>query len=98
MYMRRTLALAYVWLLHVCRSFIKLMMSKMVLLCCRVPQVESVYLNMPNLHFLPCNPVTSKVRLCRYWATVPCMAAAPTAILAGLIWHWTYRVRAYVAV
>ena len=27
----------------------------------RVPEVESVYLNMPNLHFLPCNPVTSKV-------------------------------------
>lgn len=27
----------------------------------RVPQVESIFLNMPNLHFLPCNPVTSKV-------------------------------------
>jgi len=25
----------------------------------RVPQVESVFLNMPNLHFIPCNPVTS---------------------------------------
>jgi len=23
--------------------------------------VDSVFLNMPNLHFLPCNPVTSKV-------------------------------------
>ena len=22
-----------------------------------------MYLNMPNLHFLPCNPVTSKARL-----------------------------------
>lgn len=26
---------------------------------CRVPQIESVFLNMPNLHFLPCAPVTS---------------------------------------
>lgn len=25
----------------------------------RVPQIESVFLNMPNLHFLPCAPVTS---------------------------------------
>ena len=25
--------------------------------------MDSVFLNMPNLHFLPCNPVTSKVRL-----------------------------------
>lgn len=27
---------------------------------CRVAEVESVYLNMPNLHFLPCAPVTSR--------------------------------------
>ena len=25
----------------------------------RVPQIESVFLNMPNLHFIPCTPVTS---------------------------------------
>lgn len=25
----------------------------------RVPEVESVFLNMPNLHFIPCTPVTS---------------------------------------
>jgi urate oxidase len=24
-----------------------------------VPEVDSVFLNMPNLHFLPCTPVTS---------------------------------------
>lgn len=28
-------------------------------LCARVPEVGSVFLNMPNLHFLPCNPVAS---------------------------------------
>ncbi|KAK9810412.1 hypothetical protein WJX72_010308 [[Myrmecia] bisecta] len=26
----------------------------------RVPQIGSIFFNMPNLHFLPCNPVTSK--------------------------------------
>ena len=26
---------------------------------CRVPEVGSVFLNMPNLHFLPCNPPKS---------------------------------------
>ncbi|PRW56232.1 urate oxidase [Chlorella sorokiniana] len=26
----------------------------------RVPEVESVFLNMPNLHFIPCVPVTTK--------------------------------------
>ncbi|KAK9815848.1 hypothetical protein WJX72_010739 [[Myrmecia] bisecta] len=26
----------------------------------KVPQVGSVFFNLPNLHFLPCNPVTSK--------------------------------------
>ena len=25
--------------------------------------MDSVFLNMPNLHFLPCSPVTSKVRV-----------------------------------
>ena len=29
---------------------------------CRVPEVESIFFNLPNLHFLPCTPVTSKVR------------------------------------
>lgn len=29
------------------------------LLPCSVPEVESVFLNMPNLHFIPCTPVTS---------------------------------------
>ncbi len=28
----------------------------------RVAQADSVFLNMPNLHFLPCSPVISKVR------------------------------------
>lgn len=27
----------------------------------RVPEVESMFFNLPNLHFLPCTPVTSKV-------------------------------------
>ena len=31
---------------------------------CRVSAVDSIFLNMPNLHFLPCNPVTSKVCSC----------------------------------
>ena len=28
---------------------------------CRVPETESIFFNLPNLHFLPCTPVTSKV-------------------------------------
>ena len=28
----------------------------------RVAQADSVFLNMPNLHFLPCSPVTSQAR------------------------------------
>ncbi|EIE26572.1 urate oxidase II [Coccomyxa subellipsoidea C-169] len=35
----------------------------------RAPQVESIYLNMPNLHFLPCNTVTSKFEDDVYIAT-----------------------------
>ncbi|CAL5225692.1 g8557 [Coccomyxa viridis] len=35
----------------------------------RVPAVDSVFLNMPNLHFLPCNPVTSKFEDDVYVAT-----------------------------
>lgn len=27
---------------------------------CSVPEVDSVFLNMPNLHFIPCAPVTSR--------------------------------------
>lgn len=30
------------------------------LLPCRVSEVDSVFLNMPNLHFLPVAPVTSR--------------------------------------
>ena len=30
----------------------------------RVSAVESIFFNLPNIHFLPCTPVTSKVRLC----------------------------------
>lgn len=29
---------------------------------CRVSSVESIFFNLPNLHFIPCTPVTSKVR------------------------------------
>jgi hypothetical protein len=36
---------------------------------CRVPQIGSVFLNMPNLHFIPCNPVTSKFENDVYVAT-----------------------------
>jgi urate oxidase len=36
---------------------------------CSVPEVESVYLNMPNLHFLPCAPVTSQFENDIYLAT-----------------------------
>eukprot|EP00878_Enallax_costatus_P028829 GHUV01031179.1.p1 GENE.GHUV01031179.1~~GHUV01031179.1.p1 ORF type:complete len:130 (+),score=26.71 GHUV01031179.1:924-1313(+) len=35
----------------------------------RAPQVESVFLNMPNLHFLPCTPVGSKFEDDVYIAT-----------------------------
>jgi len=28
----------------------------------RVPEVESIFFNLPNLHFLPCPVVASKVR------------------------------------
>jgi urate oxidase len=35
----------------------------------RVPQVESVFLNMPNLHFIPCAPVGSKFEDDVYIAT-----------------------------
>ena len=31
---------------------------------CRVPEVESIFFNLPNLHFLPCPVVASKVRPC----------------------------------
>uniref|UniRef100_A0A1D2A182 Uricase n=1 Tax=Auxenochlorella protothecoides TaxID=3075 RepID=A0A1D2A182_AUXPR len=34
-----------------------------------VPQVESVFLNMPNLHFLPCTPVLSRFENDVYVAT-----------------------------
>ncbi|KAK9868909.1 hypothetical protein WJX84_002359 [Apatococcus fuscideae] len=34
-----------------------------------VPEVESIYLNLPNLHFLPCTPVTSKFENDVYIAT-----------------------------
>ena len=30
---------------------------------CSVKEVESIFFNLPNLHFLPCKPVTSKVSL-----------------------------------
>lgn len=36
---------------------------------CRIPEIKSVFLNMPNLHFLPCNPVTSKFEDDVYVAT-----------------------------
>ncbi|KAK9831871.1 hypothetical protein WJX81_004243 [Elliptochloris bilobata] len=35
----------------------------------RVPQADSVFLNMPNLHFLPCSPVTAKFEDDVYVAT-----------------------------
>lgn len=35
----------------------------------RVPQAESVFLNMPNLHFLPCAPVGSTFKNDVYVAT-----------------------------
>lgn len=35
----------------------------------RVSAVDSIFLNMPNLHFLPCNPVTSKFEDDVYVAT-----------------------------
>lgn len=36
---------------------------------CRVPEIESVFMNMPNLHFLPCNPMTSSFENDVYIAT-----------------------------
>ena len=35
----------------------------------RVPQMESVFFNCPNLHFIPCNPVTSSFKNDVYVAT-----------------------------
>jgi len=35
----------------------------------RVPEVESIFFNLPNLHFLPCTPVTSKFENDVYIAT-----------------------------
>lgn len=35
----------------------------------KVPQVSSIFFNLPNLHFLPCNPVTSKFENDIYVAT-----------------------------
>jgi urate oxidase len=36
---------------------------------CRVPEVSSVFLNLPNLHFLPCSPVGSTFEQDVYVAT-----------------------------
>lgn len=35
----------------------------------RVPQVDSIFFNAPNLHFIPCNPVGSKFKDDVYVAT-----------------------------
>ena len=35
----------------------------------RSAQIESVFLNCPNLHFIPCNPVTSSFKDDVYVAT-----------------------------
>ncbi|KAK9805934.1 hypothetical protein WJX73_006434 [Symbiochloris irregularis] len=35
----------------------------------RTPQLDSIFLNMPNIHFIPCNPVTSKFEDDVYVAT-----------------------------
>lgn len=35
----------------------------------RVPQIDSVFFNCPNLHFIPCNPVTSSFKDDIYVAT-----------------------------
>jgi urate oxidase len=34
-----------------------------------VPEVSSIFFNLPNLHFLPCTPVTSKFEHDVYVAT-----------------------------
>lgn len=35
----------------------------------RVPQIESIYFNCPNIHFIPCTPVTSTFNNDVYFAT-----------------------------
>jgi len=35
----------------------------------KVPEIDSIFLNMPNIHFLPCTPVTSKFEDDVYIAT-----------------------------
>ena len=57
--------------------------------------MDSIFLNMPNLHFLPCNPVTSKVCSCfMHWLNMhayqhvpqvqPPYCVAPHALTEGL--------------
>ena len=73
---------------------------------CRVSAVDSVFLNMPNLHFLPCNAVTSKVCSCFpcalgtapdqhcYRLQLSCRVApyAPLEASARLLQHYWRRV------
>ena len=47
---------------------------------CRVPAIDSIFFNLPNLHFIPCPVVASKVRL----HVVPsCPAAQQLPVSAG---------------
>jgi hypothetical protein len=43
---------------------------------CRFPEIESVYLNMPNIHFLPVNMPTVgvKVKLNFYHSDLSCIS------------------------
>ena len=61
------------------------------LLDCRVPEASSVYINAPNLHFLPCSPPTSSfehdiyVRRATYVKLLPGSAANAQTALPPLL-------------
>lgn len=58
----------------------------------KVPQVDSIFFNLPNLHFLPCNPVTSKFEDDVYIATsephgnIECVVTRDTAAPHNTLW------------
>ncbi len=58
-----------------------LLCEKAIDVGCRVPETESIFFNLPNLHFLPCAPVTSKVS-----ASVVCSKSEPHHTIHVIAW------------
>jgi hypothetical protein len=60
---------------------------------CRFPEIESVYLNMPNIHFLPVNMPTVglKVKLNFYHSDLSCISRhlpmTTRGFLSGVLHH-----------